>query len=208
MLNETDLIELNKEDLPARAAALTAGEITWLVDLLAEKNDKIRYGAFLLLNERSLNQADVFEYWDVLAGKLGSDNSYQRSIGVMLLAANARWDSAGKTAAVLDAFLSILNDEKPITVRQCIQSLQLIIPYHPELSKRIAERLLALDLLALRDTMRKLILLDIVGVLLQIRETQSVDGVDAYLSAALSGDLLDAKTKKQILARMGSSAQK
>ena len=56
--------------------------------------------------------------------------------------------------------------------------------------------------------MRKLILLDIVDVLLLIRETQSVDVVDAYLSAALSGDLLDAKTKKQILARMGSSAQK
>ena len=208
MLNETDLIELNKEDLPARAAALTSSEIAWLIDLLAEKNDKIRYGAFLLLNERSLSQADVFPYWDVLAGKLGSDNSYQRSLGVMLLAANARWDTAGKTAAVLDAFLAILHDEKPITVRQCIQSLKLILPTHPELSEQIAKHLLALDLLAQRDTMRKLILLDIVDVLLQIRATETVDGVDAYLSAALSGDLLDAKTKKQILARMGSSVKK
>ncbi len=208
MLNETDLIELNKEDLPARAAALTSGEIAWLVGLLAEKNDKIRYGAFQLLNERSFSQADVFPYWDVLAGKLGSDNSYQRSLGVMLLAVNARWDKEGKTASVLDGFLAILHDEKPITVRQCIQSLQLIVPCHPELSGRIAKRLLALDLLSQRDTMRKLILLDIVDVLLQIRATETVDGVDAYLSAALSGELLDAKAKKQILARMGSSAKK
>jgi hypothetical protein len=208
MLNETDLIELSKGALPARAAALSSGEIAWLVDLLAEKNDKIRYGAFQLLNERSLNQADVFAYWDVLAGKLGSDNSYQRSIGVMLLAANARWDKEGKTASVLGAFLAILKDEKPITVRQCIQSLLLIVPYHRELANAIAERLLALDLLALRDTMRKLILLDIVDVLLLIRESESNSEIDAYLSAALSGDLLDAKTKKQILARMGSSAQK
>ena len=208
MLNETDLIELTKETLPARVAALTSAEIAWLVDLLAEKNDKIRYGAFLLLNERSLSFADVFPYWDVFAGKLSSDNSYQRSIGVMLLAVNTRWDKEDKTASVLDAYLAILNDEKPITVRQCIQSLLLIVPCQPELAGRIAGRLLALDLLALRDTMRKLILLDIVDVLLLIRETQSVDGVDAYLSAALSGDLLDAKTKKQILARMGSSAQK
>ena len=208
MLNETDLIELNKEDLPSRAAALTTGEIAWLVGLLAEKNDKIRYGAFLLLNERSLSQADVFEYWDVLAGKLGSENSYQRSLGVMLLAANARWDTVGKTAAVLDAYLAILHDEKPITVRQCIQSLQLIVPCHPELSGRIAKHLLTLDLLTQRDTMRKLILLDIVDVLLQIRATETVDGVDAYLSAALSGELLDAKAKKQILARMGSSVKK
>ena len=205
MLNETDLIELNKETIPARAAALTGAEVAWLVDRLAETNDKIRYGAFLLLNERSLSQADVFPFWDVFAGKLGSENSYQRSLGVMLLAANARWDKEDKTASVLDAFLAILHDEKPITVRQCIQSLKLIVPYHPELNKRIAQRLLALDLLAQRDTMRKLILLDIVDVLLLIRETEAVDGIDAYLSAALSGDLLDAKTKKQILARMGSS---
>ena len=208
MLNETNLIELKKEELPARAAALSSGEIAWLVDLLAEKNDKIRYGAFQLLNERSLNQADVFPFWNVFAEKLTSDNSYQRSIGVMLLAANARWDKADKTAAVLDAFLAILHDEKPITVRQCIQSLVLIVPYHRELAKAIAERLLSLNLLELRDTMRKLILLDIAEVLLLIRESESIDGVDAYLSAALSGDLLDAKTKKQILARMGTSAQK
>ncbi len=208
MLTETDLIELKKEELPARAAALTSGEIVWLVDLLTEKNDKIRYGAFQLLNERSMSHADVFPYWDVFAAKLASDNSYQRSIGVMLLAANARWDKADKTAAVLDAFLAILQDEKPITVRQCIQSLLLIVPYHHELSKTISEHLLSLNLLELRDTMRKLILLDIVDVLLLIRETESIDGVDAYLSAALSGDLLDAKTKEQILARMGTSAQK
>ncbi len=135
--------------------------------------------------------------------KLASDNSYHRSIGVMLLAANARWDKEGKTASVLDAFLAVLKDEKPITVRQCIQSLLLIVPYHKELAQTIAERLLSLNLLELRDTMRKLILLDIVDVLLLIRESESIDGVDAYLSAALSGDLLDAKTKKQILARMG-----
>jgi len=207
MLTETDLIELKKEELPARAAALSSGEIVWLVDLLAEKNDKIRYGAFQLLNERSMSHADVFPYWDLFATKLASDNSFQRSIGVMLLAANARWDQEGKTAAVLDAFLAILQDEKPITVRQCIQSLLLIVPYHRELVKAIAERLLSLNLLELRDTMRKLILLDIVDVLLLIRETESIDGVDAYLSAALSGDLLDAKTKKQILARMGTSVK-
>ena len=208
MFTETNLIELKKEELSVRATALSSEEIAWLVDLLAEKNDKIRYGAFLLLNERSLTQADVFPYWDVFAQKLVSDNSYQRSIGVMLLAANARWDKEGKTASVLNAFLAILQDEKPITVRQCIQSLLLIVPYHRELAKTIAEHLLSLNLLELRDTMRKLILLDIVEVLLLIRESESIDDVDAYQSAALSGDLLDAKTKKQILARMCTSALK
>ena len=62
MFTETNLIELKKEELSVRATALSSEEIAWLVDLLAEKNDKIRYGAFLLLNERSLTQADVFPY--------------------------------------------------------------------------------------------------------------------------------------------------
>jgi len=207
MLTETDLLELKKEELPARAAALTSGEIVWLVGLLALKDDKIRYGAFLLLNERARSQADVFPFWDVFAAKLGSENSYQRSIGAMLLAVNARWDGGGKTAAALEPYLALLDDEKPITIRQSIQGLLLIVPYHPEIAKTISERLLALNLAGQRDTMRKLILLDIVDVLLLIRESASIDGIDSYLSGALSGDLLDTKTKKSILARMGSSSR-
>ena len=207
MLNEADLIELNKQDIPAHAAALSAEEIAWLVDLLSSKDDKLRYGAFLLLNERSATTADVMPFWDVFAEKLSSDNSYQRSLGVMLLATNARWDKGSKTASVLNAFLAILKDEKPITVRQCIQSLKQIVPFHPALATQISERLLSLDLLELRDTMRKLVLLDTIDVLLLIRETQPIGDIDSYLSNALSGDLLDAKTKKQILARMGSPAK-
>lgn len=207
MLTEFDLSELSKEEVPDRAAALTGEEIAWLVDRLAEKADKVRYGALLLLQERSQSQADVFPFWDVFAEKLKSDNSYQRNLGVMLLAANARWDKGERTAAVLNDVLDVLRDEKPITIRICAQSLPQIVSCHPELSRRIADRLFALDLLELRDTMRKLVLLDMVDVLLRIRETEPVEGIDAYLSAALSGDLLDAKSKKQILARMGSSTR-
>ena len=204
MLIETELLELKKEEIATRAAALSAGEIAWLVDRLSEKDDKLRYGAFLLLNERAQTQPDVYPFWDVFAGKLQSDNSYQRSLGLMLLAANARWDHEGKTAAVLENYLATLRDEKPITVRQCILSLLQIVPSHPELAERIAERLLSLNLLEIRDTMRKLVLLDVIEVLLLIRKSAPSDAIDAYFSSALSGDLLDAKTKKQTLARMSS----
>lgn len=208
MLNESELAELKKEETPARAASLSAEEIAWLVDLLSSKDDKVRYGAFLLLNERSLTREDVFLFWDVFTAKLGSDNSYQRSLGVMLLAANARWDGAGKTAAVLENVLAILKDEKPITVRQCVQSLAPIVSSHPELSGTIAKRLTSLDLTEIRETMRKLVLIDIVDVLLLIRETVPGEAIDSYLFHALSGELLDAKTKKRVLARMGSAVRR
>lgn len=206
MHNEAELLHYKSEEIHARAAALSTDEIEWLVGLLASADDKIRYPAFLLLRERSLAHSDVYPFWDVFLGKLDSENSYQRSIGIMLLAINARWDDGEQTAAVLDAYLALLKDEKPITVRQCVQSLAFILPSHPALAKRIADRLLSLDLLEIRDTMRKLVLVDVIDVMLLIRETAPGDSIDAYLFAALSGDLLDAKLKKQILARMGASS--
>ena len=46
----------------------------------------------LLLQGRSLEFEDVYPYWDVLVEKLGSANSYQRSLRLMLIAENVRWD--------------------------------------------------------------------------------------------------------------------
>lgn len=207
MIHVAELLQCKGEEIPARAAALSAEEIAWLVGMLASGDDKIRYPAFLLLRERSLEHRDVFPFWDVFSGKLASENSYQRSIGLMLLAVNARWDDGERISVVLDAYLALLKDEKPITVRQCVQSLAFILPSHPALAERITDRLLSLDLTEIRDTMRKLVLVDVIDVLLLIRETAPGDSIDAYLFSALSGDLLDAKLKKQILARMGAPAR-
>ena len=204
MIHEAELLQSKGEEIPARASVLSIEEIAWLVGLLASGDDKIRYPAFLLLRERSLEHSDVYPFWDVFSSKLASENSYQRSIGLMLLAINARWDGGERISAALDEYLALLKDDKPITVRQCVQSLAYILPSHPALAGRIADRLLSLDLLEIRDTMRKLVLVDVIDVLLLIRETAPGDSIDAYVFAALSGDLLDAKLKKQILARMGA----
>ena len=207
MIDETELLQLSAEQIPARAALLTTDDIGWLVGILSSVDDKLRYAAFQLLRERSLERADVFPHWTIFCDKLASENSYQRSIGSMLLAANARWDGGEQTAAMLDSYLALLHDEKPITVRQSIQSLLQILLYHPALGGRVAASLLSLNLLDIRDTMRKLVLIDIINVLLLIRETEPTDAIDAYIFSALSGDLLDAKSKKQILARMGLPAR-
>ncbi len=207
MIDETELLHLSSDEMPARAALLTTDDIDFLVGILSSVDDKLRYAAFQLLRERSLEHADVFPHWSVFCEKLASENSYQRSIGSMLLAANARWDDGKQTAAMLDGYLALLHDEKPITVRQSIQSLLQILPYHPALGGRVATSLLSLNLLDIRDTMRKLVLIDVINVLLLIRETEPTDAIDAYIFAALSGDLLDAKSKKQILARMGLPAR-
>jgi hypothetical protein len=198
------LMNLPKEALAEAAKTLSAEDIAALVPLLARKEDDVRYQAFLLLKERSAIAADVFLFWQTFLEKLQSDNSYQRSIGLMLISENARWDREGKTAAALESYCNGLTDEKPITVRQCVQGFKLIITAHSELGERVSARLIVLDLTAIKETMRKLVLQDILDVLLLIRSQSAAknDAVEAYLLSALSGGLLDAKAKKQLQAKL------
>lgn len=198
------LMNLPKEALAEAAKTLSAEDIAALVMLLATKEDDVRYQAFLLLRERSVVAADVFPYWQTFLEKLNSGNSYQRSIGLMMISENARWDNEGKTDAALEAYCNGLADEKPITIRQCVQGLKPIVTAHPQLGSAVSARLLALDLTAIKETMRKLVLLDILDVLLLIRSQskEKDEALEAYLLGALSGGLLDPKSKKLLQAKL------
>lgn len=197
-----DVMTASKDQLPEAAVAMDASELPTLVSTLNEKNDSIRYQAFLALQARSQVLADVYPFWDVFQAKLRSDNSYQRSIGMMLLAENVRWDTQDRMSGAISVYLERLNDEKPITVRQCIQSLSLIHPYKPKLNGVIAEQLMAIDLAQIKETMRKSILLDILHVLIDIRKSDPAVETGPFILNALSGGILDAKTKKQIQAML------
>ncbi|MGI5876816.1 MAG: hypothetical protein ACOX6X_08440 [Dethiobacteria bacterium] len=98
----------------------------------------------------------------------------------------------------IDEYLTLLNDEKPITIRQCIQALGKIASAKPGLNDKIASRLISFDLMAVKETMRKSILLDILNVLFIIRKRYKTDEIESFISNALSGEILDKKSKKQI----------
>ncbi|HHV43862.1 MAG TPA: hypothetical protein GXX57_04240 [Firmicutes bacterium] len=178
--------------------ALSGNDIAQLVDWLASKNEDVRYQAFLLLQHRSALFDDVYPFWDTFYEKLKSLNSYQRSIGLMLIAENVRWDTENRMEEILDGYLVLLNDAKPNVVRQCIQSLGKIVSAKPSLSDIVASRLISFDIMAMKETMRKSILLDILNLLLIIREEQTTAEVESFISNALSGEILDKKTSKQI----------
>lgn len=193
-----EMISTNKENIPEAAKALSADDLPRLVTLLNEQDDILRYPALLLLKCRSQSADDVYPFFDVFASKLKSDNSYQRSIGLMLMAENARWDRQGKLDAAINDFLRCVDDEKSITARQCIQALGQVVPYKKNLLGCIAQTLMQVDINALKPTMKKLILMDILHVLLQIRRQKPSNDLDAYIFEALSGGVLDDKSKKQI----------
>ena len=116
----------------------------------------------------------------------------------MLIAENARWDFENRMNGTIDEYLDLLKDEKPITVRQCIQSLGEIAKYNSDLNGKIAARLISLDMTKIRETMRKSILLDILNVLAYIRTNQKTNEIECFILNALSGEILDKKAKKQI----------
>lgn len=198
MITVENMMSIDKSDLQEASKTIGKEDIAQLVEWLALKDDKIRYQAFLLLQNRALFFDDVYPYWNIFQTKLHSDNSYQRSIGLMLIAENAKWDTEKRMEAAIDEYLECLNDEKPITIRQGIQSLGKIVTCQPGLHNKIAARLVAFDLMSVKETMRKSILLDILNVLLIIRESHKTDEIQDYILNALSGGILDNKTKKQI----------
>ena len=65
----------------------------------------------------------------------------------------------------MDKFLEHIEDEKPITARQCIKSLENIIKYKKELIPVIKERLLKVNYLKYEDSMQSLIFKDVEKIL-------------------------------------------
>lgn len=202
MIDAAILSLVTPETAASYAATLEQADIPALIERLASAEDKIRYPAFLLLKERSAICADVYPFWDALDEKLTHENSYQRSIGAMLLSANAKHDAQGKLKQTLPRYLALLNDPKPITVRQCAQALPEILRAKPEYAEPIGNAILSVSLLDYKETMRKLILLDFLETLILVRSLSPSEVLEAYFFSVLSGSILDEKAKKQLRARL------
>jgi hypothetical protein len=192
------LMSFDKDKLSDVAKNIDGSELPMLVNLLSEKDDKIRYQAFLVLQHRSQSTCDVYPFWETFRSKLRSENSYQRSIGIMLISENAKWDTDGKIESTIHECLEILKDEKPITVRQGIQSLGKIAEAKPSLGNIISDALICIDMDGIKETMRKSILLDSLRVLVAIRNIHKNDDVDHFIFNSLSGGILDKKSVKEI----------
>ena len=105
-----------------------------------------------------------------LENKLTSDNSYQRSLGVMLIAENIRWDSERKFAKIIGKYMACCNDEKFITARQTIQGLGTIIQSTDRYNESIKAALTNLQFSQYKDNQRKLLIKDVATTLKFIKK--------------------------------------
>lgn len=180
------------------AAALTENDIKFLVSELASKNDETRYIAFKTLLIRSELYDDVYPYFNDFIAKLRDDNSYQRSIGIMLIAKNIRWDKDNLFSDVYNDYFKHFSDEKFITSRQTIQSVADWISYKPQLSKETVDALISVDINNYKDTQKSLLLCDILYSLIEIYKISHSENIKLYLNKSLQSGILSKENYKKL----------
>lgn len=119
------------------------------------------YQLLLLLERESAESNALYGCFEAFVGLLNSESSLVRVRGFRLACAQARWDVSRKIEQHFDTLLTMLDDERPAAVRQCLAALPAVVSYQPDLAGRLAEKLRAMDLSKYPDSMAPLIRRDV-----------------------------------------------
>lgn len=136
-------------------------DIEELVEKLSTKKASDGYEALNELLALSQESDAVYPYMEKFISMLNGASSYERTRGLALIAANARWDTECLIDEHLDAILSHLQDSKPITVRQFVKDLPKLAAAKPELAGEILMALNRADTMRYPLSMRPLVEEDI-----------------------------------------------
>ncbi len=154
-------------------------------DLLTDirsKDYNIRLSALNRLLEITEERVDWFEEkFEELVGKMDHENSYQRSIGIMLLCSLAKSDENDRIPAVVGEILKHTRDERFITARQCIQHLWKIGIAKPETKKEIIDHLGEQFVSCAQEKHHNLIRQDIIQTLYRICCHDSDEGLKGHI---------------------------
>jgi hypothetical protein len=136
-------------------------EVKKLVEGLLNNDNKQAYQCLKQLESESNLSAEVYQFFDIFVEMLSNTNSYIRTRGIILIAANAKWDVDHKIDEIIDLYLKYITDDKPITARQCIKVLPSIVRYKPDLKLEIENALHRANPTRYKDSMQLLVLKDI-----------------------------------------------
>ena len=144
--------------------------ISELVNGLFDKNDKAAYKCLKELISASEQDNGVYQFFDTFADMIDNENSYVRTRGLLLISANAKWDTDYKIDEIIDKYLCHIVDDKPITARQCIKALPDIAKYKPNLVDDIRTALNKANPQQYAESMQSLVYNDIRAALKTINE--------------------------------------
>lgn len=143
-----------------------------LIHGLRNCDNKLAYACLQELLKRSEQSNEVYAFFDDLMDLTRVEHSYQRTRGMLLLAANARWDRDNLLDENIDELLERLPQVKPIEARQWIRAAGQIAAAKPDLSEDIAQALGSLNTFRYPGTMQKLIREDIADALEMARSNR------------------------------------
>lgn len=141
-------------------------------DLLDKDNDGA-YVYFRKLLSESCSSDIYYRHFDEFAGLLDSESSYEVVRGFSFCCAQSRWDTERRIYRTFPKMLSMLNDPKPIAVRQYLASLGDVIEFLPELRQQIVDVVTSMDPSVYKGSMEPLIRKDISTLLSMVRNTQN-----------------------------------
>ena len=138
------------------------------VEGLRNPNNQIAYTCLQQLQAvcRESNKA----FFDTYAEMMMSEHSYIRTRGLLMISACAQWDEEYRIDELIDEYLKHVEDIKPISARQCIQTLPHMARYKPDLIPEIVSALHRVNLFRYPNTMQPLLQKDISDALKQIHE--------------------------------------
>jgi len=139
--------------------------ISELIDGLFNKNDKAAYKCLKELEAASVQNNEVYQFFDTFTDMIDNENSYVRTRGLLLISANAKWDVDNKIDEVIEKYLCHITDDKPITARQCIKALPNIAKHKPDLIDDICVALNKANPQRYADSMQSLVCSDIKAAL-------------------------------------------
>lgn len=142
------------------------------IDMLFSKNQVKAYKILKELLQESDKNNSLYGYIGTYFEMLHHDNSYVRNRGIFLIAANAKWDIENKIDDNINAYLACMEDDNPITSRQCIKEVVKIAKYKPQILAVIIEALQT-PTIVYADSMQSLIMKDRKMALRQV--TQYMD---------------------------------
>lgn len=148
-------------------------KIGQVVEQLFAKEGKKGCQALRILEAKSKESDEVYPYFDRFVTLMHDPNSYRRTRGLVLIAANAKWDTEHKVEEILDHYLVHIMDEKPITARQCIKAIPRIAKAKPDVKEKIVTALHKADVQKYGDSMRHLVYQDIVTAVREIEASEN-----------------------------------
>lgn len=197
MISREFLIE-NRDRIDEIADEIDGKDIHLLLEMLSSKRDLERYPAFLTLKCKSENSDLLYAHWNYLVDLMRNENSYQRSIGIMLISENVRWDKQKNFDDIVDEFLEHCEDRKFITSRQTVQSIKNWYMFRPDLWNKVVSKLTNIDIDGMKDSQRKLMALDVLEVLCCINKLSQSAEISKYISSAIKREYMDHKALKTV----------